>query len=385
MDKKKLKILITGAKGFIGTNLVVALRNKTQHNIIQFDIENSHTELETYLKDADFIFHLAGINRPKEKSEFQIGNVDFSRKLLEILYKQKQKTPIIFSSSIQASLGNPYGQSKKAAEALFKEYSKKTNAKVTVFRLQNVFGKWCKPNYNSVAATFCYNISHNLPVSISDVNTKMDLVYIDDVINAFTGEINSKDTESFLYKDVQPSYTLTLGKLAEILESFKDFRKELLAPDFSDQFMKKLYATYLSYLDPEDLSYRLEKKSDNRGYLGEFLKAVGFGQIFVSNTLPGVTRGNHYHDTKAEKFLVVDGEGIIALRDIHLSRVIEYKVKGSDLRVIDIPPGYTHSIKNIGSGNLVTLFWSSQILNSDNVDTCTMSVALDKNGGKDIQ
>ncbi|MCF7892301.1 MAG: NAD-dependent epimerase/dehydratase family protein, partial [Candidatus Omnitrophica bacterium] len=329
--------------------------------------------------------HLAGINRPKEKSEFQIGNVDFSRKLLEILYKQKQKTPIIFSSSIQASLGNPYGQSKKAAEALFKEYSKKTNAKVTVFRLQNVFGKWCKPNYNSVVATFCYNISHNLPVSISDVNTKMDLVYIDDVINAFTGEINSKDTESFLYKDVQPSYTLTLGKLAEILESFKDFRKELLAPDFSDQFMKKLYATYLSYLDPEDLSYRLEKKSDNRGYLGEFLKAVGFGQIFVSNTLPGVTRGNHYHDTKAEKFLVVDGEGVIALRDIHLSRVIEYKVKGSDLRVIDIPPGYTHSIKNTGSGNLVTLFWSSQILNSDNVDTCTMSVALDKNGGKDIQ
>jgi UDP-2-acetamido-2,6-beta-L-arabino-hexul-4-ose reductase len=380
-----LKILITGAKGFIGTNLVVALRNKTQHNIIQFDIENSHTELETYLKDADFIFHLAGINRPKEKSEFQIGNVDFSRKLLEILYKQKQKTPIIFSSSIQASLENPYGQSKKAAEALFKKYSKKTNAKVTVFRLQNVFGKWCKPNYNSVVATFCYNISHNLPVSISDANTKIDLVYIDDVINAFIGEINLKDAEGFLYKDVQPSYTVTLGKLADILESFKDFRKELLAPDFSDQFLEKLYATYLSYLDPEDLSYRLEKKSDNRGYLGEFLKAVGFGQIFVSNTLPGVTRGNHYHDTKAEKFLVVDGEGIIALRDIHFSRVIEYKVKGSDLRVIDIPPGYTHSIKNIGSGNLVTLFWSSQILNSDNVDTCTMSVALDKNGGKDIQ
>jgi UDP-2-acetamido-2,6-beta-L-arabino-hexul-4-ose reductase len=205
----------------------------------------------------------------------------------------------------------------------------------------------------------------------------LDLVYIDDVINAFVNEIESKDIRSFLYKEVQPNYVVTLGKLAEILESFKNFRKELLHPDFSDEFVNKLYATYLSYLDPKDLSYMLEKKSDNRGYLAEFLKAGSFGQIFISSTLPGVTRGNHYHDTKVEKFLVVEGEGVVSLRDIYSFKIVEYKVNGSDLRVIDIPPGYTHSIKNTGSGNLITLFWSSQILDSNNADTCVMDVVLE--------
>lgn len=378
MDDKNLTVLITGAKGFIGKNLAIALRQRTQHNIIQFDIENNHAELEVYLRDADLIFHLAGINRPKEESEFQAGNVDFTGKLLEILYKQKQKTPIIFSSSIQAGLKNPYGQSKKAAEVLLKEYSKKANAKIIVYRLQNVFGKWCKPNYNSAVATFCYNISRNLPISISDIDARLDLIYIDDVINAFINEIELTDSKGFLYKEICPVFAITLGKLVQKLESFKSFRQDLLLPDFADEFVKKLYATYLSYLDPGNLSYALDKKSDNRGYLGEFLKAACFGQIFVSNTFPGIIRGNHYHNTKAEKFLVVEGEGVIALRDIHCSRIVEFKVNGCDLRVIDIPPGYTHSIKNTGSSNLVTLFWSDQVLDPNNADTYAMNVVLDK-------
>ncbi|MFH1931904.1 MAG: NAD-dependent epimerase/dehydratase family protein [Pseudomonadota bacterium] len=378
MDDRKLTILITGAKGFIGKNLAAFLHQRQRYNIIQFDIENDCSELEAYLKDADLIVHLAGINRPQEESEFQVGNVDFTKKLLELLYKQKRKIPIIFSSSVQANLKNPYGQSKKDAEELLKEYSEKTDAKVTVYRLQNVFGKWCKPNYNSVVATFCHNISRNLPISISDVHARLTLIYIDDVMDAFVNEIESPNTSGFFYKETLPNYTITLGELAQTLETFKGFRENLLSPDFADEFVRKLYATYLSYLDPGNLSYTLEKKSDNRGYLGEFLKAAGFGQIFVSNTSPGIIRGNHYHNTKTEKFLVVEGEGVIVLRNIFCSDVIEYKVNGSDLRVIDIPPGYTHSIENTGSANLVTLFWSNQILDPNNTDTYAMNVVLDK-------
>ena len=384
MDGIKLNILITGAKGFIGKNLVVALQQRSQHNIFQFDIENNSSELEDYLKKTDLIVHLAGINRPKQESEFQVGNVDFTAKLLDSLYAQKLKTPIIFASSIQVNLENPYGQSKKAAEALLKEYSEKTNAKVIIYRLQNVFGKWCKPNYNSAVATFCYNISRNLPISISDANAQLTLIYVDDLVDAFLSEIDSSRAGGFLYKEVNSSYTITLGKLAQVLESFKSFRQDLLSPDFGDEFVRKLYATYLSYLDTGNLSYTLEKKSDQRGYLGEFLKSSGFGQIFVSNTSPGIMRGNHYHNLKTEKFLVVQGEGMIALRNICCSSVIEYKVDGSDLRVIDIPPGYTHSIENIGSGNLVTLFWSNQILDPNNADTYAMNVVLDKEERKGV-
>ncbi|MEW6088385.1 MAG: NAD-dependent epimerase/dehydratase family protein [bacterium] len=378
MVNEKSTVLITGAKGFIGKNLVSFLLQRLQYNVIQFDIGNNYSELEACLKDADIVVHLAGINRPKEEGEFQTGNVDFTRKLCELLYKNKRKIPVIFSSSIQANLTNPYGQSKKDAETLLKEYSEKTNAKVTVYRLKNVFGKWCKPNYNSVVATFCYNIAHNLPLSISDMDAKLTLVYIDDVVKDFTNEIESFHTSGFFYKEVFPDYTITLGKLAQTLMDFKSFRSNLLSPDFADEFIRKLYATYLSYLDSGNLSYTLEKKSDNRGYLGEFLKAGGFGQIFVSNTLPGVIRGNHYHNTKTEKFFVVEGEAVIAFRNIFCSDIIEYKVSGSDLRVIDIPPGYAHSIKNTGSGNLVTLFWSNQILDPGNTDTYPMNVILDK-------
>lgn len=378
MANKKLNILITGAKGFIGKNLVAFLFQRLQYNVIQFDIENDYSELETCLKNTDIVIHLAGINRPEEEDEFQTGNVNFTRKLCELLYRNKRKIPVIFSSSIQANLANPYGQSKKDAEALLREYSEKTSASVTVYRLKNVFGKWCKPNYNSVVATFCYNVTHDLPISISDKNVRLALIYIDDVMDAFVNEIESPYKSGFFYKEVFPDYTITLEELAQVLTDFKSFRSNLLSPDFADEFIKKLYATYLSYLDSSNLSYALEKRSDNRGCLSEFLKASGFGQIFVSNTLQGVVRGNHYHNTKTEKFLVVEGEAVVALRNIFCSDVVEYKINGSDLRVIDIPPGYAHSIKNIGSRNLVTLFWANQILDPDNADTYPMNVVLDE-------
>lgn len=384
MDEEKLNVLVTGARGFIGKNLVTFLLQKQRCNVVQFDIENDYSELEAYLKSIDIVVHLAGVNRPKEESEFRTGNVGFTRRLCDLLHKNKREVPVIFSSSIQAELTNPYGQSKKDAETLLKEYSKKTGVRVTVYRLKNVFGKWCRPNYNSVVATFCYNIAHNLPISISDENVQLALVYIDDVVNAFANELESPNTSGFFYKEVSPDYTITLGELAQVLMVFKSFRSNLLSPNFADEFIKKLYATYLSYLDSNNLSYALEKKSDSRGCLGEFLKASGFGQIFVSNTLPGVIRGNHYHNTKTEKFLVVEGEAVVALRNIFCSDVIEYKVSGSELRVIDIPPGCAHSIKNTGSGNLVTLFWANQILDLGNADTYPMNVILDKTEKKEL-
>lgn len=378
MHKEKLAILITGARGFIGKNLVAFLLQMCRYNIIQFDIDNDFSELGGHVKVADVIIHLAGINRPQSESEFQTGNVEFTRKLLELLYEQKLKTPIIFSSSVQANIKNAYGQSKKDAEALLEEYAEKSKATVIVYRLQNVFGKWSNPNYNSVVATFCYNIARNLPISISDVNTQLTLVYIDDVVDSLVREIETSRISGFFYKEIFPRYTITLGELAQKVEFLKGFRENIVTPNFADDFVCKLYATYLSYLESSNLSYPLDKKSDSRGYLGEFLKSVGFGQIFVSSTLPGIIRGNHYHNTKIEKFLVVEGEGLIVLRNIFSLDVIEYKVSGSDLMVIDIPPGYTHSITNIGKGNLVTLFWSNQIFDPNNTDTFAMNVLLGK-------
>lgn len=372
------RALITGSNGFIGKNLIARLRKLDSLEIQTFDTEDNLDTLEEYLKVSDIVFHLAGVNRPEKIEEFKSGNTGLTRIIIDKLEKLKRNIPVVFSSSIQAALDNPYGISKKLAEDILIEYSRRNCANVYIYRFPNVFGKWCRPNYNSVVATFCYNISRNLPISISDGHTKLALIYIDDVIDAFLKEIEPSNTSGFFYKEALPVYTITLEELARELKAFKSFRANLVSPDFSDAFVRKLYATYLSYLDPKDLSYALEKRTDNRGYLGEFLKSSGFGQIFVSNTSPGIMRGNHYHNVKTEKFLVVEGEGVIALRNICCSNVIEYEVKGSDLRVVDIPPGYAHSIKNTGSGNLVTLFWSSQVFDPNNADTYPMDVVLAK-------
>jgi UDP-2-acetamido-2,6-beta-L-arabino-hexul-4-ose reductase len=279
---------------------------------------------------------------------------------------------IVMSSSVQAELENPYGVSKRRAEDLLRGFAAQSGAQVRIYRLKNVFGKWSRPNYNSVVATFCHNIANELPIQISDPSRELELICVDDVVNAFLAElpIQAGSTGS---RDI-PSFKLTLGDLAGRIQSFHDMRTNLLTPDFAVRFNRQLYAAYLSYLPDQARRQQLEIKSDQRGCLAEFIKSKHFGQIFVSRTRPGVTRGNHYHHTKTEKFLVVEGEGVIRMRQIESSEVHEYEVCGEAFNVIDIPPGYTHSIENIGTGNMVTLFWASEIFDPDSPDTYFLSV-----------
>jgi UDP-2-acetamido-2,6-beta-L-arabino-hexul-4-ose reductase len=363
------EILVTGADGFIGRNLIASLERQDGVHVLQYDLGNTPAELEAGLAQADIIFHLAGVNRPQRESEFQTGNADFTAHVCGRLQALGRAVPIVLSSSIQVNYDNPYGASKGKAEESVKLYVQQAGARAAIFRLKNVFGKWCRPNYNSVVATFCHNIAHDLPITISDPELELDLIYIDDVVKQFLSEIHSVDSPGVTYREISPVYEVQLGRLAYLVQSFREMRANLVIPAFDDDFTRKLYGTYLTYLEPDDFAYGLNKKSDSRGRLAEFVKSPPFGQIFVSRTHPGITRGNHFHHTKAEKFLVVEGDAIIRFRHIGGGDVIEYQVKGDDFRVVDIPPGYTHSIENIGPGELVTLFWASEMFDPNRPDT----------------
>lgn len=387
MDRK-MRVLVTGSKGFIGKNLVVVLKQLPDVEVFEFNLDVPESVMEEGLTKADIIFHLAGINRPENPEDFSTGNTGFTQELCERLRTLGRKPMIIFSSSIQAELDNPYGRSKRKAEEVLLSFLEQTGAQVVIFRMKNVFGKWCRPNYNSAVATFCHNIARNLPISISDRANEVNLVYVDDVCAAMmeaSGLLPSPSkhfvpfTDS-VYADIAPSFNLTLGALVDTVRSFKATRSSFQVPAFDDPFICRLYATYLSYLEKSDFAYGLDIKKDNRGGLAEFLKTSSLGQIFVSRTQPGITRGNHYHHTKTEKFLVVQGEAVIRFRDIRTvaggvspapsgSEVIEYHVNGDEFRVVDIPPGFTHSITNVGEGVLVTLFWANQIFDPTKPDT----------------
>ncbi len=366
-------VLVTGAKGFVGKNLGAALRRQEQVVLYEYDLGNSPEELRQALTTAEIVFHLAGVNRPKEITEYQTGNVGFTAELCSILRGLKRAPKIVFTSSIQAELDNPYGISKREAEDALRDYATVAGAEVAVYRLKNLFGKWCKPNYNAVTATFCYNLAHDLPIAISDPAREMELTYVDDVVSAFLTEL-VPNVPGFRYAKPLVSYQITLGKLAETIRSFRQMRSNLQVPDFSQPFIRALYATYTSYLDQADFGYQLVAKADQRGNLAEFIKAPGIGQIFVSRTHPGITRGNHYHHTKAEKFLVLQGEAVIRLRHILETQVVEYRVRGEDYRVVDIPPGYTHSIQNVGDAEVVTLFWADQVFDPNQPDTYSENV-----------
>lgn len=364
-------ILVTGSAGFIGKNLCAQLELDKDLTILRFDRDNTAKELETYVNKSDFIFHLAGINRPKDEKDFDTGNRGLTEDIVALLKKENQKTPILMTSSIQADLDNPYGQSKKAAEEAIFKFTKLNKSPAYVYRLPNVFGKWCNPNYNSVVATFCHNISHDLPITMSDPSNEVNLVYIDEVISdfikAYRGEIQAHNDG---YCHVPRSFKITLGELRSQIESFHDSRTNLTMPNLEDDFSRFLYATYISYLAPDDFSYQLTTNTDDRGWLAEFIKSDQFGQIFISKTKPGITRGNHWHHTKIEKFLVVDGLAEIRFRKIDNSKeIISYKVSGDKLTVLDIPSGYTHSIKNIGDSDLTTIFWADEIFNKEKPDT----------------
>ena len=369
-----MRIAVTGANGFIGRNLVAYLGAIGQHRVRKITRQSSEIELIEEVLQADIIFHLAGVNRPPEEEEFERVNVGLTKRICEALLNAGRATPIVFSSSIQAALDNPYGRSKREAEAVLTHYAEKAHSRVAIYRLPNVFGKWCRPNYNSVVATFCYNIARGLPITVSDPARELELVYIDDVVAALVSELELIGQAGVVYRYVPTTHHITLGQLAEVICSFKAARDTLVLPRFDDPLVHKLYATYLSYLEPGDFAYELDQRVDARGALAEFVKSAGFGQLFVSRTKPGVTRGNHYHHTKTEKFLVVEGEAVVRLRKYDGDEVIEYRVRGEEFRVIDIPPGYTHSIENVGTTDLVTLFWASEVFDPNRPDTYSLPV-----------
>lgn len=370
-----MKILVTGAKGFIGKNLIAELRNRNYQDILEYDIDTKEEFIDTYCREADFVFHLAGVNRPKEQNEFMEGNFGFTSVLLDALKHNNNKCPIMLSSSTQAALNNPYGESKKAGEELLFNYSQETGAKVFVYRFPNVFGKWCRPNYNSAIATFCHNITHDLPIQVNDPEVVLDLVYIDDVvnelINALEGKANKKDDG---YSYVETVHTVKLGEVANLINSFSASRDNRSIPDMSNPFEKKLYSTYLSYLPIDKFSYPLKMNVDNRGSFTEIIRTPDRGQVSVNISKPGITKGNHWHNTKNEKFVVVSGKALIQFRKVDSDEVIDYHVSGDKIEVVDIPVGYTHNIINEGDTDLVTIMWVNEAFDPEKPDTYYLEV-----------
>lgn len=364
-----MKILITGSDGFIGQNLTAELKSKNEHELFLYDVDTKESFLDHYTKECDFVFHLAGVNRPKDEKEFLEGNRDFTAILLKKLNEHGNKAPILVSSSIQADLDNPYGRSKRAGEELLISYAKENNVPLFLYRLPNVFGKWSRPNYNSVVATFCHNIARELPIQVNDPNTLLRLVYIDDVLYEFINALEGKVIMEDGFCIVPTVHTVTLQTIVNLLESFKANRSTLLVPNMKNVFEKALYSTYLSFLPEDGFSYTLKMNSDQRGSFTEIIRTKERGQFSVNISRPGITKGNHWHHTKNEKFVVVQGEAIIRFRKIDTEEIIEYKVSGSSIEVVDIPPGYTHNITNVGKGELITFMWANEPFDPNNPDT----------------
>lgn len=377
-----MNILVTGAKGFVGRNLVSQLHNiqsgkaknyavTLEIKVFEYDIDSDPAELDVYCKNADFVFNLAGVNRPKEQSEFMQGNFGFASVLLDTLKKYHNTCPVMISSSTQAALDNPYGESKRAGEELLFEYAKETGAKVLVYRFPNVFGKWCRPNYNSAVATFCHNIAHGLPIQVNDPSVVMDLVYVDDVVNELIAALSGDEHRDGDYCVVPTVHTITLGEITELLYAFKESRNTLNVPNVGDAFSKKLYSTYLSYLPEDCFAYPLKMNVDNRGSFTEIIRTPDRGQFSVNISKPHITKGNHWHHTKNEKFVVVSGKGVIRFRNMNEKdgKVIEYFVSGDKIEVVDIPTGYTHNIENLGDTDMVTFMWCNECFDPQNPDT----------------
>ncbi len=369
-----MKILVTGANGFIGRNLCLALRRSGDAEVLEIDKEHTESDLAQAVAEADAVVHLAGVNRPEKEEEFTEGNVDFTRLLCELLKATGRSIPVVCSSSIQAVRDNPYGASKLGGEQVLLDYQEETGAPVYIYRLPNVFGKWSRPNYNTVVATFCHNISRGLPVQVNDAGANLSFCYVDDVVSRFIADVmggeesGEREAKSGVL-DFDLAYGITLGELHDLIVSFKESRQTLKLADFGDPLTKYLYSTYLSFLDREDFAYPVDLKTDERGWLFELIKSDTAGQMFVSSTKPGITRGNHYHDTKVEKFCVVKGQGVIRFRHVLEDDAFEYHVDDREIKVVDIPPGYTHSIENTGDSEMVTLFWANEIFDPERMDT----------------
>jgi UDP-2-acetamido-2,6-beta-L-arabino-hexul-4-ose reductase len=369
------KVVVTGSQGFIGRNLIASLSTLSDMKILTFDVEDAPESLPELLAQAEFVFHLAGINRPQDPGDFTHGNVGLTHRVLDILRSTGRQIPLLISSSTQAALDNPYGASKKQAEDLVRAYGRETGAAVFVFRLPNVFGKWSRPNYNSVVATFCYNTAQGLPLEVHDPAREVSLVHIDDVVAEFLAAFRGTPHWG---PDGDPAvprtFTITLGELADRIGRFPQTRLTREVPGVGDDLTRLLYSMYLSYLPEDRFAYALDAKRDPRGWLAEILRSPDLGQIFVSVTRPGITRGNHWHHTKTEKFIVVSGEALIRFRPLTGTEVIEYPVSGGEPHVVDIPPGYAHSITNTGTTDLITLFWASEPFDPGRPDTHVLQV-----------
>ncbi|WP_299873340.1 NAD-dependent epimerase/dehydratase family protein [uncultured Cocleimonas sp.] len=364
-----MKIGVTGSNGFIGKNLLENLHRIDGVEVITFTRSSTIDDLENFVNSADFIFHLAGINRPKDIQEFYQGNEALTQQLVNLLLKSGKKTPLLISSSTQVERDNDYGKSKLGSEIALQEYAEKSGAAVYIYRLPNVFGKWSKPNYNTVIATWCHNISRDIPIEISDKNIELDLVYIDDVIEHFIRHIDETGKSGISHEGVSPVYRESLGSISNLLSEFVKSRKSLLTPPVGRGFLRALYATYLSFLPTDKFAYEIEGYKDERGTFYEFLKTHDSGQFSISTSAPGVTRGNHYHNTKNEKFMVVKGEASIRLRQIHGDEVIEYKVSDQKIQVVEMIPGYTHDISNTGSEEMILLLWANEVFDREKPDT----------------
>lgn len=367
-------VVVTGSGGFIGRNLVATLALLPDLTVRTFEAEDAPESLPGLLEGADFVFHLAGVNRPPDPSGFTEGNVGLTERLLGHLRAQGRAVPVLLSSSTQAALDNPYGLSKREAESLVRAYGRETCAPVHVFRLPNVFGKWSRPDYNSVVATFCHRVARDLPLEIHDPGRTFSLVHVDDVVAAFIGAWRGDAPAGGGDPEVAPVFTITLGDLADRIRAFPGTRRTREVPGVGDPLTRRLYSMYLSYLPEDQFAYGLDVRRDPRGWLAEVLRGSALGQIFVSTTRPGVTRGHHWHHTKTEKFLVVSGEAAIRFRRLDGTEVLQYTVSGADPRVVDIPPGYTHSITNTGETDLVTLFWASEPFDPQWPDTHALQV-----------
>ena len=393
-----MNILITGAKGFVGRNLTASLESirdgkdrvhriegleePSELIIYTYDIDSTPEELDTYCKEADFVFNLAGVNRPKNQEDFMKGNFGFASTLLDTLKKHGNRAPVMLSSSIQASLtgrfaGSEYGRSKLAGEELFQAYSEETGAKVLIYRFPNLFGKWCRPNYNSAVATFSSNIANGLPIQVNDRSTELELLYIDDLVEEMLLALSGKehrDEKGYCFCPV--TFKKTLGEIVDLLYSFKESRRDLSVPDMSDGFTKRLYANYLSYLPADGFSYKLKMNRDVRGSFTEILRTADRGQVSVNISRPGITKGQHWHHTKNEKFVVVSGHGLIQLRKIGVDEngnpypVVDYEVSGEEITVVEMIPGYTHNIINLSdTEDLVTLMWANEPFDPEHPDT----------------
>ena len=376
-----MNILVTGAKGFVGRNLVSQLHNiqsgKAKNygvfsdmQVFEYDVDSDPCELDVYCKRADFVFNLAGVNRPKDQAEFMQGNFGFASALLDTLKKYNNSCPVMISSSTQAALDNPYGESKRAGENLLFAYARETGARVLVYRFPNVFGKWCRPNYNSAVATFCNNIAHNLPIQVNDPSVMLHLVYVDDVVDELIAALSGNEHREGDYCVVPIVHTVTLGKIVDLLYSFREMSGNLQVPDLGDPFTKKLYSTYLSYFPKDKFSYPLKMNVDSRGSFTEIIRTPDRGQFSVNISKPGITKGQHWHHTKNEKFVVVSGHGLIQLRKMGTCEFLNYDVNGDKIEVVEMIPGYTHNIINLSdTEDLVTFMWCNECFDPARPDT----------------